>query len=715
MRDDRLTRFPVRTLRTVGTALTAVLLTAPLATAVGSPATTSVAAVPSPAVRYSAAPATAPTTVRLITGDVVTLPDARRPLGVLRAPGSRSSFSVARSAGHLYVVPSALRDVVGRLDLSLFDAAALAAGPARTPVSITYASTATPTAVPGVEVTRRSGRTATGVVTAASSARLATALRTRPATSLFAGVTSLTAGSTVVTPNFPMHTVTLRVVGPDGAPADGLVIVDNVDDMRRASLGAVTFEGEARVSLPAGNYQVSGFVDTPDGVALPVLPEVVVSAPRQVTLDARTATVRPRITTPRPTENGALAVDVVRTDARDTGTSSIGVLAFDGMSVTVTPVAPSAVRHGRISSALTFVGPGPGASPAYQYDLGYEWIGSVPTSMAVAPRPADLQQVAMTYRGSTATSGIPAVVENGLSTSTSGLSLGVPLTVPARLTVWSGGTRGVRTISGYTASYDWETGEGSEFFSGESQAIVPGSSRAEEWNRRPSHPSLLRPTDDLPLCGACLQRDTLVLAVPSFSDNDPHHWGLVDDPARVAWSVTSSGTEVAAGDGPLVTAAQLPAGRAPVVVRHSERMRRLGFPDSTTTTTWSVPRTALGDELTGWACPDGIGPCRALGLLEARYRLPIDDRGRMSAAAHAGTLTVTPYLSGADVTKVTVDVKVGTGAWTAVSVRRTGPTTFALGVPATSRTGRATLRVTATDSRGSTVTQTIGGAWTVAP
>ncbi len=705
----------VHTIRTGVLAVLSLLLAATatvpaVATSPPGPATLRPTAVLAPAASLG----TAPQRIRLLTGDVVTLPTAARPVpGVLRAPGSTSSFALARTPGHLYVVPSAVRSVLGRLDLSLFDAQALAAGPAETPVSVRYASAGAPTAVAGVEVRSRSGLAGTGVVTAKSSAALAKALRTRSATAVFRGVTSITAASPTVTPAFPMHTVTLRLVGPDGGPADGFVIVLNVDDMRRAATATDTLRGEGRVSVPAGNYQVAAFVYT-DSLALPVLPEVAVTGPRTVTLDARTATTVPTVITPQPAEDSGTSLDVTRTDAKGFGTASVGVLGFGDGPIAVSPVDAAAVRHGSISSSLVTVRTEPVPTPSYEYALGYSYANSVPTVMRAAPRPGDLEQVAMRYRGSTATSGSLGVLDNGLMTAASGMSIGFFRRVPARMTVWLGGSPDVRSISSYTAAYDWETDVGSEYLSGAARPVTPGVSRAEEWNRRPSHPSFVTPSDTDPWCGACVQDGLLQLVVPSFSDNDPHHWGLVDDPARVAWRVSSGGTELGAGDGPLVGAFDLPAGRAPVTVTHREAMHRLGFPDSTTSTTWSAPRTALGQTLTGWSCPDGTGPCRALGLLEPRYDLPVSDTGILRAGTVTGRLTLAPYLSNTTVTSLAVDVRYGRGPWHSVPTAVTGPTSFSLRVPVPAGAGVATLRVRASDSARSSVTQTIVGAWTAA-
>ncbi|MBT9255461.1 hypothetical protein KMZ32_05385 [Phycicoccus sp. MAQZ13P-2] len=712
----RLTSEAVRAAAvTTAAALAAAGATIPASAASPPVAAPRVAAVAPPAV--DAATFSAPQRVRLITGDVVTLPGAGRPLTVTRSPGSRSSFSVVRTGDHTYVVPSAVRPLVGRLDLSLFDARALAATPARTPVTVTYDSTSTPTAVPGVSITKRTGRTATGVVTPASSAALAKALRTRSAASVFRGVAGITAAAPTVRPTFPMHTVKVRLVGAGGAPVEGLVILANVDDMRKAVTFGVAVGGEARVSVPAGHYQAAALFGDETTSGLVVQPEALVSGPGTLRLDTRAATARPSVTTPQPTDGTFTSLDVSRVDAKQNGSLSLGMLGFDGQQPLYSPVRAGAVVHGSLDSAYAFMGAerGQPATPSYLYELGTAYPGELPASIRLDPAPTDLMQVTHSYRGSTSRSHLPSLVENGVTLPTgTGIGVGFFRSVPTRMTVWSGGDPGVTVSSAFTASFDWETFTGSEYLTSADRPVVPGTSRSEEWNRRPSHPSILRPSGAFPVCGACLQAGYLSLVVPSFSDNDPDHWGLVDDPSRVAWSVSTGGTVLRTSDGPLVDYLRLPRGTAPVVVEHRERMRRIGFPDSTTTTRWEVPRKA-GSAVPGAQCPDGVGPCRSLGMLEPRYRLPIGVTGAMSSGRHTGTLTIAPFLSNTEITSLAVDVRYGSGPWTTVPYRRTGPTTFALDVQVPRSGGPASLRVRANDSASSTVSQTITRAWTVAP
>ncbi|WP_030527078.1 hypothetical protein [Phycicoccus jejuensis] len=692
-------------------ALAAAGLTIP-ADAAPPPTVAPRAATASPAVDASAF--SAAQRVRLITGDVVTLPGAGRPLTVTRSPGSRSSFSVVRTTDHTYVVPSAVRPLVGRLDLSLFDARTLATKPAQTPVTVTYDSTSTPTAVPGVSITKRSGRTATGVVTAESSAALAKALRTRSAASVFRGVAGITAASPTVRPTFPMHTVKIRL-GDGSTPVEGLVILTNVDDMRKAFTAGFTVGGEARLSVPAGHYQLAALFGDETSSGLVVQPESLVTGPTTLRLDTRAATAQARTRTPQPTDTVFTALDVNRLDAKGAGSFALGVISFDGQPVRYSPVPAGSVVHGSLDSAYTSISTerGHAAAPAYQYDLGAAFADALPADITLDPKPSELMQVTHRYRGSTARSGMDALIEHGITLPNgSGIGIGFFRPAPARTTVWSGGSAGLTVSASYTAAYDWESNVGSEYLTSAERPIVPGTSHSEVWNQRPSHPSIVRPSPTFPVCGACLQDGYLFLGVPSFSDNDPAHWGLVDDPSRVRWSVSTAGRVLRESDGPMVDLVELPKGTAPVVIQHRERMRRLGFADSTTTTTWQVPRTARGS-VPGEYCLDGVGPCSALAMLEPRYDLRIGDDGTVLPGRHTGTLTLTPYLSTARVTSLAVDVRYGSGPWTTVPWTRTGPTTFALDLRVPRSAGTADLRVRANDSASSTVTQTITRAWTV--
>src|SRR6266542_3939634 len=115
--------------------------------------------------------AAAPRQVTLVTGDIVTVsttPDGRQQAAVIRktADGPGGLFQMFNIGSDLYVVPQSVIPYLGStMDLTLFDVTKLAA---TTTVQITYRSSASPSAVPGIQITQRSGTSAQGVVTPAS-------------------------------------------------------------------------------------------------------------------------------------------------------------------------------------------------------------------------------------------------------------------------------------------------------------------------------------------------------------------------------------------------------------------------------------------------------------------------------------------------------------------------------------------------------------------
>ena len=711
-------------------ALAALALALPAAAvpAVAVPAggTASMATTASPVPVASAAstsPRTALTStrqaVRLITGDTVRLTGAASTL--VPAPGSQGGYRHAVIGGHDYVIPDVVASLVGRqLDPSLFDVATIAAtsGGEATPVTVTYASTTSPSAVPGVEIRSRSGRSATGVVTAASSAALARALRTTPAATVYAGVSRVAAAAPTAAPAYPMHTVRFGCLDMRGERTECTVIATNVEEVARGSAFASTYKREARASLPSGHYWLVAWVQRGTGTAMPQIAETEITGDATYLLDARTATTPVTVRFPDPTDGAFTTVDIGRTDEAGSGASSVGVWALGESRTWVTPVA-GLPAHGTIGHSVASIQNEPRTRPRYQYAAAWTGAG-VPSTMLFAPRRTDLEMTAMTYRGTTALSGLTGLVSTTVSSPSGGIGLGLGLPLPSRRTVYAAGTPGVTLSGDYQSSYDFDTDtdRGTEYLTSMPRRVVPGTTRSEEWNREPSHPTIL-PLGTLwgPVCGACVQGSTVSLAVPSFGDNDPLHWGLVDDPSTVSWSVEVPGQQLASGQGPLVTAVSVPPGATRLLASSTETRPRADGTSSTTTTTWSTSLDSRGPaSVDPAACAgDPDTPCAPLGMLQARYRLPIQVDRTIAPGTAQGRVDVTAYGTASAVASLALDVRYAGGMWLHATTRPISPTAYAVVLPISAGGGEASLRLRVTDTAGSTLTQVIDGAFRVAP
>ncbi|WP_194909258.1 hypothetical protein [Catenulispora rubra] len=272
----------------------------------------------------SATPASSGFTGQVVlpTGDTV----AVSPAGMRVQPGGPSkAFNTFTDAhGDDYLIPAEAVPFVGRLlDLSLFDVTRLAAAApsGQVPVSLAFRAGVTPSAPAGVTFTAVAGQTATGYLTPASGVAFAAALRQQIAADKAASRTvgsgdllglasmRLAGVGTPVTPAYPMRILQVNAIGTDGAPLNGYVTVINTDDSRIMALSEPVENGVARIALPAGNYaaymsdysfDAIGDITADAQVAVNDFAVPAAGDVPALTLDARTATAPVSITTQQP-------------------------------------------------------------------------------------------------------------------------------------------------------------------------------------------------------------------------------------------------------------------------------------------------------------------------------------------------------------------------------------------------------------------------------
>ena len=337
--------------------------------------------------------ASADSRVVLPTGDTVVLSAA----GARVLPGGPTQdFSTYSDAsGDSYLIPAEAVPFAGRLlDLSLFDVTRLArtaqsTADGRIPVSLTFGAGAMPSAPAGVTLTAVSGQTATGYLTPASGAAFAAALRRQIAADKAAGRTVGSGGlgglssmrvvgaGTPVTPDYPMRILQINAVGTDGTPLNGYVSLINTDDSRKMTLNEPIDNGVARVALPAGNYAayMNDYTFDSQGMvsadALVAVNDLAVPAAGDVpalTLDARTATAPVSVTTPRPATPQFSVQQMIRTPAAG---PTVAAGAFDILSgavpITMSPAPAAKVGTFLADTFLSSSGPTTASEGTYQY------------------------------------------------------------------------------------------------------------------------------------------------------------------------------------------------------------------------------------------------------------------------------------------------------------------------------------------------------------
>lgn len=723
------------------------------------------AAAPAAAAPAAAAPAAAaarpaaavpPTAVTLITGDVVLVGHGDRP-AVTVLPrvrtGAAGSFRTVRTGSSVRVIPALAVPYLGReLDPALFDVTALAAAhDARVPVRVAFRPGAAHHAIPGVTITSTAGTVATGYLTPGSARRFGQALADQVRadaaagwhrdTGLFAGISTVGYGGSVapvVQPRFPMFTLRLRILDGTGAPAQfASLIVLNTDDTRRYQGFPFVDDGEARISVPAGNYSL--LAEVPEFGAdgsfadrlVPVTDFAVTGPLTLPVIDARTATLRPSVTVPRPAVTDELELDWVRGD--DAGSRvSVGFLYIGG-GVTVLDAPGRPARHGELHWGDRYHLSA--ADNSYTYDLRYGADGAIPTRQRHVVAASQLTTLTEHYSSDVPGRTINTIRFGSRAPDYSSFQAEWPVAAPSTRTEYVGGSRDVlwqQVLTGVEAFGEDFFIVADIWFDGP-RTYRPGQADTVFWARQPLHPSL--DTDTAPgvnpfySCPACRTGNVLGISLVPLADTEPGHVGLLDQYGDTPIGTITASTRLRVYRGATlvsderdVTGTQLtgPAGAQRYRVRYEQHRAapwiRLG---TAATTEWgfSSARPATRTAPAGWFCPDGTGtgPCAVLPLLVPSYEVPTDALGRVPAGP--GKVVVgfagTQGAPASPVDRATVSWSTNDGrTWTPAAVRSLGAGRWsaAVGNPAGST---VSLRVTGHDRAGATITQTLVRAYAV--
>jgi hypothetical protein len=671
-------------------------------------------------------------TITLITGDRVTLtpmPDGSPGISVAPRPGGSAAFVTERGGGDLYVIPADAQPFLGRqLDVSLFDVSAPDSD-GRIPVVLSGSDAAPP----GVVLTDRTH----GYVTPESAAQFGAALHRDAAgvsgvssAPILGGVTWLARADAVappvVQPQFVMKTLRINTVGLTGDPVDiGTVVVLNTDDGRKyATLRPLaTVGGEVRISVPVGHYAVSALFNAVENGTfverLAQLADVTVRQDTAVTLDARAADAPVSVDVPRPSQLAALGVQYVRQDEPRTFRAGVGVLINPAVAAIDVQPAKSA-RSGELTySVQAHRDSPPGAASPYAYDI--ELVRqAVPADEHFRVRSGDLATIKANYYSDVPSWQVVPTRIAALSSDLVHIGFGTPTPVP--------GTR-VEYVSADPAItyFDSVTPQGTSTpMTDGGRKYRAGTVSTVDWMRGPRAPGFGAATPDTAggwTCPACREGDHIALQLSGLIDSVPGHaMGPDYGPGR-EWdaqlSIAENGKVLL--DWPGIFGITLPASgpsgdyaltydqttRAPWST-HSQRSHSEWTFHSQRPTANTVPAT--------WVCPDDDpGPCAAVPLLVADYALPQALDGTVAPGRSAMAVTFR-HASGAPsvpIRSAAVEVSFDDGqTWTRTALAGAGGGRYV--ARWTSPAGaHLSVRVTARDAAGATLTQSVLDAATV--
>jgi hypothetical protein len=550
------------------------------------------------------------------------------------------------------------------------------------------------------------------------------------------------------------YTLTVHGIDAAGRPDHGdLIIVANVDDPKALGYGAISHfrSGVATFRVPAGTYWAVGGFNIgfasvgPAGPAaaggaarMVVLPQFTVSAGKTITVDARKATSRVRLSTPRPAtpQNEAIYVERI---SRGGQTLAISVQSFrSGLYINPVSRRPA---DGTLesSTAAQLFSPASAASP-YQYNILIKNPpGTIPpqnfrvSAGALTTIHENFYASARTVGGIVAFGFLPSQPGSGLIAASQ-----PALHVPGRDIMY------FSTVGGSAEWYSryWQCQPGFPAGAGQRGGLFryrPGQVATEDWNVYPLHTA-----PNLNLLGAVPRGarivsanrsgNRLTLAFMPFTDSVYRHLGTGYMPVENGtvsgtYQIRQNGTTIASGKAasfPQVIPGefyhQVTLSPEPSVISFTLTARRTGAAyrlSSATQTTWTW-RSAHESGATVpryWYCSvAGNHNCAAQPLPMLRYAVHgLALNGTTAPGTQSLTVTVghLQLAAAQKVTKVTVQVSVNGGkTWTSAAVTGSGGTYHArYTAPASSY---VTLRVTATDAAGGRVSETITRAYATA-
>jgi hypothetical protein len=565
------------------------------------------------------------------------------------------------------------------------------------------------------------------------------------------GPAAAAATRTVAGPGGATDTVTVTGTTISGQPAgrSDLVFLFNASDSAKFDNPAQSVQGftdgVARFTVPAGQYWALGeFISKLPSqhslaVYLDVLPQFGVGGNTTIHLTAKAATSPIQATVPQPAVTQQLTFQLVRFAAAGPPVSLGWLLPDAGPespapTVYVSPTSKSPTVGKLVT--VTSVQLGTAAVPPdsrYQYDLAYQSAGTIGPQQHVVNQAA-LATVHLRYYSAVESQGLYGTFP-GFPVNES-CNLGGAIfwyaQFPTTQLVYLSASRLLSWQTQFiqNAALDYSGGQIGSF-----QAYLPGEQQTQNFGAYPLHPAPNVRLSNVPgvppeQVSAGRAGNTLRLAVTAFSDSVPGHLGQGTFPpvkTSASYEIDQNGTKIAGGPVPNfygAFAATAKLSPAPSSVRfslntaESAKLNPLSTASQTVWTWRSVP--APDARLpAGWTClPGGAADraCAVQPMMTLRYGvigLGLDGAtapGQQVVRVLVGHLQ---FARAAKITGAAVSVSFDGGkTWRAARVTGRGASYAAVFFAPPG--AHVTLRTSASDAAGGSVTETITNAYQIA-
>ncbi|HEY4018501.1 MAG TPA: hypothetical protein VGM75_07430 [Pseudonocardiaceae bacterium] len=681
--------------------------------------------------------------VSLPTGDTVLVNTATSTYTPQPAPGSGAFESFTDPGGDHYVVPAIAAPYLGRqLDPSLFDVSALVrdGDTTRIPVDATFNPGTTPTAPAGVTFTSVTASTATGYLTPGTA--FAAALRQRIGADvaaghragtapLFGGLAGLSLAGARAQPStrplFAEHLLEITSTDSTGAPANAVVLLMNTDQESREVTYVPVTNGLDRLEVPSGHYAAMTEFDdydvngNPTAVRLVAADNVTVpdtgTAPTVAALNESAATATITATTPKPATERVASATLALVDPNGAGQAlNVNNIGEPQVPVMVSPIPAS--TSGTVHFVAQWSGISPQLSQGYQYDLAWGADG-IPANQTHTTQPSDLATVQEHLYADPA-GGTTGVIITGATDpallATSYHAFGNLATYPGVLTDYLGGGDGG----------DWQqeiTTPNEVLLNADPHVYQPGHTYTVDWGHGPVTAGLGH-WNSPQLCDACVAGDTLSLAIPQDRDSNADHSGYPFRDTSTHFTLYQGVTKVFDQNN-YYGAYVLGIPAVPTVYRgvfDLDETGIAGFSQSTKTHTEETVHytPTLNDPLPKTDACDTLSlslQCEVLPALTLGYDLSTDQTNTSTSPVQVLGLTVGHVGYGSagarfPISSVTVSVSFDNGtSWQRVPAL--GAFGHYVAFWHNPGSGSPSLRVTASDSDGNAISQTITNAYTV--
>ena len=700
--------------------------------------------------------------VTLLNGDrlaVRSSPSGGQMVAIQAAAGADSLLSL-RLEGTTEEIPTDALPYVGRgLDPSLFSLAGLqrAERGGRMPLTISF--TRSVPRLPGVVITRSGKGRAAGYLTAASAKIFGSALarqfradHTRGSygqDGLFAGGVNIAlagspAASRPVSPSYTMRRLTVTGRNLQGRNDTGDFIL--VFNAANPEIFGVFFEGisffyrgVAKFSVPVGTYWAIGdfvnFTRTGASERLAVLPQFKVKYNTTVHVNERAASSEITMVTPRKTVAQQTSFEMIR-GGSDGASNSVSFTDV-GLSLWVSPTASKPTFGSfRSFTSATMTSPAKASGTPYAYNLNYQGPNGIIPSQYYVASPASLATVnehfyqdVKSTGGWIAFGGFPAQLNGGFL-----FSLVVPIKLPALQTEYFSAGPDQAWQAGYVEFYNSFAGGQTESF----HTLPAGQQATEDWSRYPLHPQsdvqLLtgRLAEIVPQYPSAFRvGNELNLYEAPFSDNYFGHvgggyFGAPNSTMIDSYAVYQNGKKIARGN-PARGIPPIKLSGKPAVISFALNAATWGqdyplSPSTQTVWTWQTDARPAATVPDSWYCGFSragklLRRCAIQPLMTLSYRVQgLSLTGSTAAGPQQVDVSVghVQLAAATAITGATAQYSLNDGqSWQPATVAATGASQFRIAFNAPAGVD-VTLRVSATDAAGGSITETIVRAYGVA-